>query len=541
MSTYRVPYPKNEPVLDYAPGSSEHKALQKALSDLKSKKLEITPVIKGREIRAGAKIAIASPHNHKQILGHYYQGTEKETKAAVKSALAAQKDWEYLVWPQRAAIFLRAADLLAGPYRHTMNAATMLAHSKTIMQAEIDAVCELVDFWRFNVYFLQQIYDMQPDNSQGVWNRTDHRPLEGFVTAITPFNFVSINGNLPTAPAIAGNVVVWKPASTAVYTSYFIMKILREAGLPDGVINMLFTKHADFAGHILRHRDLAGVHFTGSTGTFRKIWTTIGESLAGYKSYPRLVGETGGKDFILAHHTADPDALITAIIRGAFEFQGQKCSAVSRCYIPQSLWKQIKDKLAVQTEELKMGDPEDHRNFVAAVIDGSSYENITNYIEFAKKTRDCKIIAGGKFDKSKGWFIRPTIVVTTNPHSRLLEEEIFGPVVTLYIYDDKNFAKTLNLVDTTSPYALTGAIFARDRNVIQLVEQKLRHAAGNFYINDKPTGAVVGQQPFGGARGSGTNDKAGGIQNMMRWVSPRSIKENLNPPKNYRYPYMGPA
>jgi len=541
MSAVRVPYPKNEPILDYAPGSSEYKALQKALAELKSNKLEIKPVINGQEIKAGGKLPITSPHNHKLVLGHYYQGTPKEIKLAIKTALAAQKSWENMPWQQRAAVFLKAADLLAGPYRHTMNAATMLAHSKTIYQAEIDAVCELVDFWRFNAQFLEQIYDMQPDNSQGVWNRTDHRPLEGFVVAVTPFNFVSINGNLPTAPAMAGNVVVWKPASTAVYTSYFIMKILREAGLPDGVINMLFAKSADFGNLTLRHPQLAGVHFTGSTGTFQKMWQTIGENIAHYKSYPRIVGETGGKDFILAHSSADTEALVTAIIRGAFEFQGQKCSAASRCYIPKSVWKVIKESLAAQTEELKMGDPEDHKNFVAAVIDRNAFANITAYIEYAKKTRDCKIIAGGKYDQSKGWFIRPTIVVTTNPKSKLLEEEIFGPVLTIYVYVDKNFGKIINLVDTTSPYALTGAIFAQDRNVIQLAEQKLRFAAGNFYINDKPTGAVVGQQPFGGARASGTNDKAGGIQNMMRWVSPRSIKENLKAPRNYRYPFMGPA
>jgi len=539
MNSFRVPYPKNEPILDYVPGSKDHNALQKVLAELKSKKLEIAPVIGGQEIKSGDKVTITSPHNHKQVLGHFYQGTEKEIKLAIKSALAAQKEWESLSWPHRASIFLKAADLLAGPYRHTMNAACMLAHSKTIYQSEIDAVCELVDFWRFNVHFMQQIYDIQPENSQGIWNRTDHRPLEGFVVAITPFNFVSINGNLPTAPAIPGNVVVWKPASTAVYTSYFIMKILREAGLPDGVVNMLFAKPADFGNITLRHPHLAGVHFTGSTGTFQKMWQIIGENIANYKSYPRIVGETGGKDFILAHSSTDPDALVTAIIRGAFEFQGQKCSAASRCYIAKSVWKEIKDKLAAQTEELKMGDPEDHKNFVSAVIDGRSFEKIAGYIEFAKKTKDCKIIAGGQYDKSKGWFIRPTIVVTSNPKSRLLEEEIFGPVLTIYVYDDKNFVKTINLVDTTSPYALTGAIFAQDRDVIQMVEQKLRQAAGNFYINDKPTGAVVGQQPFGGARASGTNDKAGSIQNMIRWVSPRSIKENLYPSKNYRYPYMG--
>jgi len=539
MSAFRVPYPKNEPILDYAPGSTEYTALQKALAELKSKKLEVAPVINGREIKSGQKIAITAPHNHKLVLGHYYQGTQKEIKLAIKSAIAAQKSWENMSWQHRASIFLKAADLLAGPYRHTMNAACMLAHSKTIFQAEIDAVCELVDFWRFNAYFLEKIYEIQPENSKGLWNRMEHRALEGFVVAITPFNFVSINGNLPTAPAMAGNVIVWKPAPTSVYTSYFIMKILRESGLPDGVINMLFSAPVEFGNATLKHPHLAGVHFTGSTATFQKIWQTIGENISGYRCYPRIVGETGGKNFILAHPSANPEALVTAIIRGAYEFQGQKCSAASRFYIPKSLWKKIKDDLVGQAEELKIGDPEDHKNFLSAVIDGRAFDKISSYIDYAKKTRDCKIIAGGKYDKSKGWYIRPTIVVTTNPKSRMLEEEIFGPVVTLYIYDDKNFVKTLNLVDTTSPYALTGAIFATDRDVIQLAEQKLRHAAGNFYINDKPTGAVVGQQPFGGGRASGTNDKAGGIQNLIRWVSPRSIKENLVPPKNYRYPYMG--
>jgi 1-pyrroline-5-carboxylate dehydrogenase len=539
MSTFRVPYPRNESILDYAPGSVEYTALHKALAELKSKKLEIAPVINGKEVKSGQKISIISPHNHKQILGYYYQSTQKEIKLSIKSALAAQKYWESMPWQHRASIFLKAADLLAGPYRHTMNAACMLAHSKTIFQAEIDAVCELVDFWRFNAYFLEQIYGMQPENSKVVWNRMDHRPLEGFVVAITPFNFVSINGNLPTAPAMAGNVIVWKPASVVAYTSYFIMKILREAGLPNGVINMLFPVSSEFGNATFRHPNLAGIHFTGSTGVFQKIWRTIGENISGYKTYPRIVGETGGKDFILAHASANPKALVTAIVRGAFEYQGQKCSAASRCYIPKSLWKAIKEGLISQTEELKMGDPEDNKNFVSAVIDQNAFENISGYIEYAKKSRDCKIIAGGKCDKSKGWFIRPTIVVTSNPKSRLLEEEIFGPVLTIYVYDDRNFVKTLNLIDTTSPYALTGAVFATDRNAVQLAEQKLRQAAGNFYINDKPTGAVVGQQPFGGARASGTNDKAGGIQNMIRWVSPRSIKENLCPPENYRYPFMG--
>ncbi len=539
MGNFRIPAPKNEPVLNYAPGSPERAALQKALAELKAKPIEIPMVIGGKEIRTGQKIEIRSPHNLKQILGYYYQGGEAEVKQSVDAAMDAAGTWAVLPWEHRAAIFLKAAELIAGPYRATMNAAAMLAHSKNIYQAEIDAVCELVDFLRFNAYFMQQIYDFQPASAPQIWDRLDHRPLEGFVFAVTPFNFISINGNLPTAPAVMGNVVVWKPASTAIYTSYFIMKILRESGLPDGVINLLFARGSAVGNAVLKNRNLAGIHFTGSTGVFQSMWKAVGENIATYRTYPRLVGETGGKDFIVAHPSANPAQVATAITRGSFEYQGQKCSASSRCYLPKSLWPQIKEILVKQVNELKMGDPEEFTNFVNAVIDESAFDSITAFIDYAKKSKDAEILCGGTYDKSNGYFIKPTVVVTTDPHFKLIEEEIFGPVVTLYVYDDGDFAKTLHTVDQTSPYALTGAIFSTDRKAIELAERTLRHAAGNFYINDKPTGAVVGQQPFGGGRASGTNDKAGGIQNLMRWTSPRAIKENFVPPTDYRYPFMG--
>ncbi len=536
---YRVPTPTNEPVKSYAPGSADRAELEKALKQLKSHAIDIPMFINGEEVGAAAKIEIRSPHKHALVLGRYAQGGADEVAMAVEAATEAQKTWAHTPWEQRAAIFLRAADLLAGPYRHLMNAATMLAHSKTIYQAEIDAVCELVDFWRFNCHFAQQIYDIQPMNAPQIWDRTDHRPLEGFVFAVTPFNFVSINGNLPTAPAIVGNVAVWKPASTAAYTSYFIMKILREAGLPKGVINMVFARGAAIGDAVLKNRHLAGIHFTGSTATFQSMWKVVGDNIADYHCYPRIVGETGGKDFIVAHNSCDIDELVTAMVRGCFEYQGQKCSASSRCYIPHSIWPHVKEKLVAQTAALKMGDPEDFSNFVNAIIDEAAFRSIVEYIEYARHSADCEVICGGEYDQSEGWYIRPTIVVAADPHHKLMEEEIFGPVVAIYVYDDNEYANTLHLVDRTSPYALTGAVFGRDRYAIGLAERTLRNAAGNFYINDKPTGAVVGQQPFGGGRASGTNDKAGGIQNMLRWTSPRSIKENLVPPKDYRYPFMG--
>lgn len=539
MGIFRVPNPVNEPVLDYKPGSPEHTELQKELKKLKENPIEIPMVIDGDEVKTGKKVDIFSPHDLNLKLGFYYQGSEKEVKTAVDSALQAQNGWEHTPWEHRAAIFLKAADLLSGRYRHKMNAATMLAHSKNIFQAEIDAVCELADFFRFNAYYMQQIYQVQPESARGIWDRLDHRPLEGFIFAVTPFNFVSINGNLPTAPAMLGNVVVWKPASTAAYTSHLLMQIFIEAGLPAGVINMIFARGADIGDTVLRNENLAGIHFTGSTAVFQNMWRTVGENIAKYKAYPRIVGETGGKDFVIAHNSCDEKALIIAIVRGSFEFQGQKCSALSRCYIPKSTWGNIKDDLVSMVNELKIGNPEDHTNFINAIIDESAFDTITEYIDYAKDSKDAEILYGGEYDKSSGYFIKPTVVVTTDPNFRLMEEEIFGPVVCIYVYDDNEYAKTLHILDQTSPYALTGAVFATDRKAIELAERTLRHAAGNFYINDKPTGAVVGQQPFGGGRASGTNDKAGGIQNMLRWASPRSIKENFIPPHDYKYPFMG--
>lgn len=539
MSLFTVPYPRNEPVLNYAPGSLERQQLEVALKELKSEQLEIPMVIGGEDVKTGKTVKITSPHNHKLVLGSYHQGSQSDVTNAIDSALEAQKTWSMVPWEHRAAIFLKAADLLAGPYRAHVNAATMLAHSKNIYQAEIDAICELVDFFRFNAYYMQQIYQVQPDSAPGIWDRADQRPLEGFIFAVTPFNFISINGNLPSAPAMLGNVAVWKPASTAAYTSHFLMKIFRKAGLPAGVINMIFARGADIGDIVLRNKNLAGIHFTGSTATFHTMWRTVGENIANYRAYPRIVGETGGKDFIIAHSSSPVDELVTAMIRGAFEFQGQKCSAASRCYLPKSLWPQIKPKLVELTNGLKMGDPEDYTNFFNAVIDESAFDSIVSYIEYAKTCKECEILCGGEYDKSDGYFIRPTVVQSTDPHCKLIEEEIFGPVLTIYVYDDNEYAKTLHLVDTTSPYALTGAIFATDRKAIELAERTLRNAAGNFYINDKPTGAVVGQQPFGGGRASGTNDKAGGIQNMLRWASPRSIKETFVPARDYRYPFMG--
>lgn len=539
MGLFRVPPPKNEPILDYAPGSPESIKLKEALAQLKSQQVEIPLVIDGKDVTTDTKIKITAPHNHDLVLGHYFQGGEKEVKAAVESALQAQKTWAHMPWEQRAAIFLKTAELIAGPYRHLMNAAAMLAHSKNIYQAEIDAVCELVDFYRYNCHFAQQIFDIQPASAPGIWDRCDHRPLEGFVFAVTPFNFISINGNLPTAPAIMGNVSIWKPASTAVYTSHLLMKIFREAGLPPGVINLIFARGAAIGDAVLRNKHLAGIHFTGSTPVFQKMWQTVGGNIANYRSYPRIVGETGGKDFIMVHNSSNPAQVATAITRGSFEFQGQKCSASSRCYLPKSLWPEIKKILLAQVGSLKMGDPEDNTNFVNAIIDEPAYKSIVTYIDYAKDSADCEILAGGKYDGSKGWFIEPTVVVTTDPHCKLMEEEIFGPVVCIFVYDDEKFAETLHILDSTSPYALTGAIFATDRNAVALAERTLRNAAGNFYINDKPTGAVVGQQPFGGGRASGTNDKAGGIQNMLRWTSPRSVKETFCAPTDYKYPFLG--
>jgi 1-pyrroline-5-carboxylate dehydrogenase len=539
MERYRIPFPANEPVQSYAPGTSERKKLKAALNELKSQQIEIPMVIDGQEVQSENKVKITAPHDHNLLLGYVYRGTKKDTEMAIQAALKAQKEWAELPGKHRAAIFLKAADLLAGPYRYIMNAATMLGHSKSAFQAEIDGVCELVDFFRFNAYYMQMISDMQPINPDPlVWNRLDYRPLEGFVFAVTPFNFVSINGNLPTAPVMWGNVAVWKPPASTPYTSHFLMKIFMEAGLSPGVINFVTGRSSEIGEVVLNNENLAGVHFTGSTAVFHNMWKTIGANIARYKTYPRIVGETGGKDFIFVHKSAVPEEVATAITRGAFEYQGQKCSAASRAYAPKSIWPKIKEILLKQIREIKMGDPCDFSNFMNAVIDRGAYDSIKSYIDYAKSASDAEIIAGGNCDDSKGYFIDATVIVTTNPKFKTMVEEIFGPVITIYVYDDADYEKTLYLCDETSPYALTGAIFATDRKAVELAENILRQAAGNFYINDKPTGAVVAQQPFGGGRASGTNDKAGGFHNMIRWTSPRSIKENLVPPKDFKYPFM---
>jgi len=539
MGNFKVPIPKNEPIYSYAPGNSDRKKLEQAIKELKDMKIEVPMIIGGKEVKTSDKVDMTTPHDHSFILGHYYKGGKKEVEAAVNAALEAKSGWEAMDWTDRASIFLKAADLIAGKYRYELNAATMLAHDKNIFQAEIDAVCELVDFWRYNVYFAEQIYNQQPDNQPLMWNRLDYRPLEGFVFAVTPFNFVSIAGNLPTSPAIMGNTVVWKPASSVVYTAHFLMKILKEAGLPDGVINMITARGADVGELILKNTNLAGIHFTGSTATFQTMWKTVGANIEKYKSYPRIVGETGGKDFVFVHKSADIAQTATALTRGAFEYQGQKCSAASRAYIPKSMWPDIKKILLEQIDDMKKGDPDDISNFFNAVIDKAAFDTIKGYIDYAKNSNDAELICGGDCDDSRGYFIDPTIFVAKNPDFRLMQEEIFGPVLTVYLYDDDKFEETLHICDNTSPYALTGAIFAIDREAIAKAAKILRNAAGNFYINDKPTGAVVGQQPFGGARASGTNDKAGSYLNLIRWTSPRTIKENFLPPSDYRYPFQG--
>ena len=536
---FNVPTPKNEPVKTYAPGTAERAALMAAVEKLRSQELDIPMIIGSEEVTTDDKIRMAPPYDHKHTLGQFNRGDSSHAEQAVRAALGAKPAWAELSWEHRASIFLKAADLIAGPYRAKINAATMLAQSKNAFQAEIDAACELIDFLRFNVYFMTQLYKEQPESADGIWNRLEHRPLEGFVFAITPFNFTAIAGNLPSAPALMGNTVVWKPADTQVYSAYVIMEIFREAGLPDGVINLIYTDGPVAGDVIFKHQDFAGLHFTGSTGVFQHLWKTIGENISMYKTYPRIVGETGGKDFIIAHKSADAKALATGIIRGAFEFQGQKCSAASRAYIPSNLWEEVKDYLLEDHKTLKMGSPEDFTNFVNAVIDERAFDKIAGYIDGVKSNSMTEVIAGGGYDKSKGYFIEPTIVLTKDPMSTTMCEEIFGPVITIYVYNENHFEEALELVDSTSPYALTGSIFSQDRYAIELAAKKLVNAAGNFYINDKPTGAVVGQQPFGGARGSGTNDKAGSILNLIRWVSPRTIKETFDPPTDYRYPFMG--
>lgn len=536
---FQLPKAKNEPVWSYAPGSPEKATLKAKMAEMKGQVVEIPQTLGGKKILEGEKIAIRPPHEHKHILGYYYKGGTQHVHMAIEAAMAAKPSWEAMPWEERAAIFLKAADLLAGPYRAKMNAATMLGQSKNAYQAEIDAVAEFCDFLRFNAEYMVQIYSEQPQSPALTWNRMEYRALEGFVFAITPFNFTSIAGNLPAAPALMGNTVIWKPAETQIYSAAVIMEIFEAAGLPAGVINLLLVDGPIAGDIIFSHADFAGLHFTGSTKVFQGMWTTIGKNITKYKSYPRIVGETGGKDFILAHPSANPAALAVAMVRGAFEYQGQKCSAASRAYVPRSIWPEVKEKAVAMVKDMKMGSPEDFRNFVNAVIDERAFDKITNYIVVARDAKDAEIIAGGKYDKSKGYFIEPTMVEVSDAKHRLMQEEIFGPVLTIYVYEDADFDKMTAIVDSTSPYALTGAIFAQDRGVIHALSNALRNAAGNFYINDKPTGAVVGQQPFGGARASGTNDKAGSVWNLLRWVSPRAMKENFDPPVDYKYPFMG--
>lgn len=534
---FTPPIARNEPVLAYGPGSPERARLQQQLAQMRSVELDIPMFIGGQEVRTGKTKRIAPPHDHQHTLGYYHEGDASHVKMAIDAALEAKVKWEGLPWEQRAVIFLRMADLLAGPYRFILNAATMLGQSKNAFQAEIDSACEFIDFLRFNVQYLNEIYKQQPDSQPQMWNRLEYRALEGFVFALTPFNFTAIAGNLPTSPAMCGNTVVWKPSNTQIYSAYWLMKLFKEAGLPDGVINLVYVSGPVAGEVIFNHRDFAGIHFTGSTGVFQDIWKTIGNNIHRYRSYPRIVGETGGKDFVVVHHSADPDIAAVALVRGAFEYQGQKCSAASRAYIPQSLWPSIKEKMGAYLANMKMGPTEDFTNFINAVIDEKSFDKLVSYIENAKNDSKSTVLFGGNADKSKGYFIEPTVILTEDPQYVTMCEELFGPVLTIYVYEDDAFEATLDLVDSTSDYALTGAVIAQDRYALDLANNKLRHAAGNFYINDKPTGAVVGQQPFGGARGSGTNDKAGSALNLYRWLSARTIKENTNPPKDWQYPF----
>jgi 1-pyrroline-5-carboxylate dehydrogenase len=534
------PTPVNEPVRDYAPGSPERASLQLRLEQMKAERLEIPCIIGGKEVKTGKLKQAVMPHDKDHVLADVHQGGAKEVEAAIEAAGEAWHDWHSAPWEERATVFLRAAELLAGPWRDTVNAATMLGQSKTAHQAEIDAACELTDFWRFNPTFMTRIYEEQPISAPGTWNRLEYRPLEGFVFAVTPFNFTAIGGNLPSAPAMMGNTVVWKPASTAMLSSYYLMRLLQEAGLPDGVINLVYGSGKEIGDPALASPDLAGVHFTGSTAVFQDMWKTIGNNIASYRSYPRIVGETGGKDFIVAHPTADVDALATAIVRGSFEYQGQKCSAASRVYAPAKLWPELKERLVEQVGELRVGDVSDFSNFMGAVIDESSFRTQKEAIEEAQAHAKTKVIVGGGVDSSEGYFVEPTVIETKDPKFRLLRDELFGPVVTTYVYPDGKWEETLDLVDKTAPYGLTGAIFADDRAAVAEAAEALRYAAGNFYVNDKPTGAVVAQQPFGGARASGTNDKAGSMWNLIRWVSPRTIKETFVPPTDYRYPFLAP-
>ncbi len=535
---FKIPEPINDPVRSYEPGSPDRALLKETLANMQAQEIEVPLFIGGQEIKTGNVAEMRAPHDHSIKLGVYHKAGEKEVNMAIEAALDARSGWAAMPWEHRASIILKAADLLTAAWRPVINGATMLGQSKTVYQAEIDAACEIVDFWRFNAFYMTQIMAEQPISGPGVWNRVEYRPLEGFVFAVSPFNFTSIGANLPTAPAMVGNVVLWKPASSAVYSAHYIFQLLREAGMPDGVINFIPGSGGQVGNPVMASPDLAGIHFTGSTPVFQGMWKTVCDTIHEKKYYPRIVGETGGKDFIFAHSSANIDALVTATIRGAFEYQGQKCSAASRLYVPRSIWPEFKEKYVAEVSQIKMGDPIDFSNFMNAVIDRSAFEEITAYIEHAKTDPDSEIITGGGYDDSKGWFIEPTTVVTSNPRMKTMCEEIFGPVMSIYVYDDEQLEETLALCDETSPYALTGAVFAQDRFAIVKMADYLQNAAGNFYINDKPTGAVVGQQPFGGGRASGTNDKAGSATNMTRWMSVRTIKETLDPPEDWRYPFM---
>lgn len=537
-AVFNPPVAINEPILSYAPGTPEREELKETVEAFRAQQLDIPMFINGKEVRTGKTVSMHPPYDHKHNLGQFHMGDATHVKSAIDSALAARQSWADMPWEQRASVFLKAADLVAGPYRQKLNAATMLAQSKNAFQAEIDASCEYIDFLRFNVEFMRKIYAEQPESSDGVWNRLEYRPLEGFVFAITPFNFTAIAGNLCAAPAMMGNVVVWKPADSQIYSAWVLMEIFREAGLPAGVINLIYSDGPVAGDVVFNHKDFAALHFTGSTGVFQNLWKTIGNNIGKYKSYPRIVGETGGKDFIIAHESSNAKEVSTAIVRGSFEFQGQKCSAASRAYIPQSLWEEVKGYVLEDVKSIKMGSPEDYTNYVNAVIDERAFDKIAGFIDGAKASPDADVIAGGGYDKSVGYFIEPTVIVAKDPKYTTMCDEIFGPVITIYVYDDADFEETLKLVDDNS-YALTGAIFAKDRHVLNHMCKALENAAGNFYINDKPTGAVVGQQPFGGARKSGTNDKAGAMQNLLRWVSARTMKETFVPARDYRYPFMG--
>jgi len=536
--SYRIPNPINEPIRSYAPGTSERKALKSRLAAMSAETIEIPLVIGGREVRTGDTGTQVMPHRHAHVIATWHRAGAKEVQQAIQAAAEARREWASWSFEDRASVFLRAAELLSATWRETINASTMLNQSKTAHQSEIDAVCETIDFLRFNAHFAEQIYANQPSNAPGMWNRMDYRPLEGFVYTVTPFNFTSIGGNLSSAPALMGNSVIWKPSSSTVYSNYYVFKLFEAAGMPPGVINFVPGNAGPISEGLLNHPDLAGIHFTGSTGVFQTMWRTVGENIAKYKNYPRLVGETGGKDFILAHASAEPDALITAIVRGGFEYQGQKCSAASRVYVPDNLWGRIKGKLVETTNSLSIGDVADFRNFMGAVIDRSSFKKLVGYIEEARRSDEAQVIAGGDANDSVGYFIRPTLIQVRRPDYRTMCEELFGPVLTVYVYPEKQWNEILSTVDSTSPYGLTGGVFATDRRAIADAHRMLRFAAGNFYVNDKPTGAVVGQQPFGGARASGTNDKAGSMMNLLRWVSARTIKENFVPPTDYRYPFM---